>query len=148
MVFSQNNNQRCGQHRAVKTKSNSTATRRHKVSQVASQPLPAPSQGESKLCSRGTKFMQARPSCHCKTIVSVSLQRLHASLAVRICVFLHREHYDKCFGDNLLGIVKGFSLFVSIYWWWYFTQTCKYCHLVIEYLTVISLLFPRHLHIP
>lgn len=30
----------------------------------------------------------------------------------------------------------------------YVYKTCKYCHLVIEYLTVVSLPFPRHLHIP
>ena len=30
--------------------------------------------------------------------VPASLLRLHASLAVRSSVFLHREHGDKCFG--------------------------------------------------
>lgn len=63
MVSSQNNNQCCGQCRAVKTKSNPSASHRHKVSLVALQPPPAASQGESKLCYRGTKFTQARQSC-------------------------------------------------------------------------------------
>ena len=48
--------------RAVKTKSNSTATRRHKVSLGRYWLHPG---GRSELCSRGTKFMQTRHSCHC-----------------------------------------------------------------------------------
>ena len=46
MVFSQNNDQRRGQHRAVKTKSNSTVTRRRRVRLLASQALAAASWGE------------------------------------------------------------------------------------------------------
>lgn len=155
MVFSRNNNQRRGQHRAVKTKSNSRATRRHKVSLVASQHRPG---------GNLNYVPGALSSCKLDKVVIVtptvpaSLLRLHASLAVRNSVFLHREHYDKCFGDDLLGNVKGFILFVSICWWvctLYFTHhflcvcvynTCIYCHLVTEYSTVIFLPFPRHLH--
>lgn len=70
---------------------------------------------------------------------------------------MHREHYDKCFANDLLTNVKGFIMFVTICCWAYtcilhinvcIFMTRKYCHLVMEYVTVMSLPFSRYLHIP
>ena len=86
-VFSQNNNQSRGQRRAVKIKSDSTATRRHKVRALPSSGATS-SRGGSKLCYRGTKSTQTADKVFTvKPTEPASLQWLHVSSAVRVlCV--------------------------------------------------------------
>lgn len=147
MVFSQNNDQRRGQHRAVKTKSNSTATRRHRVSLLAWQPLAAASRGGGG----NLNYVPGAPSsCRLDKVVivtqtvCVSLQRLHACLAVRLSMFVLWQMFWVYFAGEMSKVL---TVFVSQCWWaWtvYFThsqracvsRTCKYCHLMMEYLTV------------
>ena len=158
MVFSQNNNQRCGQTRAVKTKSNSTATRSHKISPLHCSLEQRHPGGNLNYVPGARSSRRLDKVVIVTPTVPVSLQWLHASLAVRISVFLHKEHCDKRFRDDLLGNVKGFilspsvggpalcilhiNMCVCVY------KTWKYCHLVIESSTVVFLPFIRYLHIP
>lgn len=128
--------------------------------------IPQPPADTEKACSHGSHSQQhpggrgdlnyvpgALSSCRLDKVVivtrtvCVSLQRLHACLAVRLSMFVLWQMFWVYFAWEMSKVL---TVFVSQRWWaWtvYCThsqracvpRTCKYCHLVMEYLTVTFL---------
>lgn len=88
----QNNNQRRGRRGARKTKSNSTATRRHK----ATSTIPQGGSMFERERGKGAMIMQARRRCHRNTGRACETPSLFGWEKKTLCFYTERS--DRCFG--------------------------------------------------